>query len=166
MSSEDGLQAHPDDCRLFYQCVSAGSPPVCRQCPAGLHFSPAARTCDLPERAACKSAAGPVDTAPAPRNEIPPRCINNTVTAVSCANATVLDGLLPHPDDCELFYYCVSPESEPICRQCNAGLHFNPTLHVCDAPERAGCASERAPAPASWPPGAVLSPIVARVRHV
>ncbi|CAH2103424.1 unnamed protein product [Euphydryas editha] len=67
------------------------------------------------------------------------RCLENSVTRVSCKNFNSDDALLPHPDDCELFYYCVSPDHEPICRQCPAQLHFNPIKHVCDVPERAGC---------------------------
>ncbi|KAL0831706.1 hypothetical protein ABMA28_001249 [Loxostege sticticalis] len=77
--------------------------------------------------------------APAPGNEIPARCVANSVTRVSCADVSSPDALLPHPDDCNLFYYCVSADTEPVCRQCPAGLSFNPELHVCDVPAHAGC---------------------------
>ncbi|XP_039763479.1 peritrophin-1-like [Pararge aegeria] len=76
-----------------------------------------------------------------PVQNIPVRCITNTVTKVSCDNVTVSDNLVPHPDDCQLFYYCVTAYLPPICRQCPAGLHFNPQKHVCDLPEQAGCQS-------------------------
>ncbi|CAH0716647.1 unnamed protein product, partial [Brenthis ino] len=71
--------------------------------------------------------------------DIPEQCLKNSVTEVSCASEDVRDSLLPHPDDCELFYYCVSPDHKPICRQCPDKLHFNPSKNVCDQPERAGC---------------------------
>ncbi|XP_073953062.1 peritrophin-1-like, partial [Choristoneura fumiferana] len=51
----DALLAHPDDCRLFYYCDGAGAP-VCRQCPAGLHFSPDTHVCDQPDHAGCQLA--------------------------------------------------------------------------------------------------------------
>ncbi|XP_073952807.1 uncharacterized protein [Choristoneura fumiferana] len=51
----DALLAHPDDCRLFYYCDGAGAP-VCRQCPAGLHFSPDSHVCDQPDHAGCQLA--------------------------------------------------------------------------------------------------------------
>lgn len=73
------------------------------------------------------------------RSDIPQQCLKNSVTEVSCASKDVRDSLLPHPDDCELFYYCVSPDHKPICRQCPANLHFNPSKNVCDQPQRAGC---------------------------
>ncbi|XP_028159976.1 peritrophin-1-like [Ostrinia furnacalis] len=140
----DGLLAHPDDCRLFYQCTYGV--PFCQRCPDGLHFNPALHVCDAPEQAGCV-APGAGQAAPVEdqfnkddsKNEIPPRCAVNSVTPVSCADAASPDALLPHPDDCNLFYYCVGAAAAPVCRQCSAGLHFNPALHVCDAPDHAGC---------------------------
>ncbi|KPI99545.1 PREDICTED: peritrophin-1-like [Papilio xuthus] len=70
------------------------------------------------------------------RNNIPARCVASYVADVSCAGVGE-DQLLPHPADCELFYYCVGDVA--ICRQCPAGLHFNPIKHVCDYANRAGC---------------------------
>lgn len=75
-------------------------------------------------------------------DDIPQRCIDHNVTEVTCGNVVENDALLPHPDDCQLFYYCVSPGHAPVCRQCPAGLHFSPTEHVCDEPGHAGCTSE------------------------
>ncbi|XP_072929467.1 uncharacterized protein [Epargyreus clarus] len=70
--------------------------------------------------------------------DIPERCAALSVTPVSCARPAP-HSLLPHPDDCQLFYYCVDGAAEPVCRQCPAQLHFNPHLLVCDNPEVAGC---------------------------
>ncbi|XP_068626011.1 chitin-binding domain protein cbd-1-like [Battus philenor] len=70
------------------------------------------------------------------RQNIPQRCIEKTYTEVSCSDVSA-DALMVHPDDCQLFYQCVG--DLPVCRQCPAALHFNPTKHVCDFPSRAGC---------------------------
>ncbi|XP_041980625.1 probable chitinase 10 [Aricia agestis] len=73
------------------------------------------------------------------------RCIANTVTRASCANMKGPgDMLMAHPDDCRLFYYCMSPILPPACRDCPFELHFNPTLRVCDWPYRAGCKVNKA----------------------
>ncbi|CAG4943353.1 unnamed protein product [Parnassius apollo] len=45
--------------------------------------------------------------------------------------------LLPHDDDCNLFYYCVL--GEKVQRNCPSSLHFNKNLQVCDWPDEAGC---------------------------
>ncbi|XP_045777665.1 probable chitinase 10 [Maniola jurtina] len=83
------------------------------------------------------------------KRDIPDRCITNSVTPVTCDHATITDNLLPHPDDCQLFYYCLGADLPPICRQCPAGLHFNPKKHVCDQPQQAGCQSSDSSSTAS-----------------
>lgn len=45
--------------------------------------------------------------------------------------------LLPHKSDCTKFFQC--NEGTPIVKECYPGLHFNPTLLVCDYPDLAGC---------------------------
>ncbi|CAH0718211.1 unnamed protein product, partial [Brenthis ino] len=45
--------------------------------------------------------------------------------------------LLPHEEDCNLFYYCVW--GEKVLRQCPITTYFNRILQVCDWPYRAGC---------------------------
>ncbi|KPI99544.1 hypothetical protein RR46_03909 [Papilio xuthus] len=77
-------------------------------------------------------------------NDIPRRCLEMTTSELPCAGVGE-DRLLPHPDDCELFYYCVGDVA--ICRQCPSGLHFSPTHHVCERAARAGCVSARASHP-------------------
>lgn len=78
-------------------------------------------------------------TAVMERDEISQRCIRNSITTVECPENMADDSLLAHPDDCGLFYYCTRPLTPPICRDCPATLHFNPTKKVCDRPETAGC---------------------------
>lgn len=43
----------------------------------------------------------------------------------------------PDPEDCGKFYECVNGEIyEFICPE---GLHFNPSINLCDFPQSAGC---------------------------
>ncbi|XP_013190380.1 uncharacterized protein LOC106134790 [Amyelois transitella] len=76
------------------------------------------------------------------RDDIPPLCLISSITPVSCSGPVGPDSLVPHPDDCRLFYYCVSPARPPVCRQCPADLHFSPTEHVCDTADHAGCTAK------------------------
>ncbi|XP_026735191.1 chitin-binding domain protein cbd-1-like [Trichoplusia ni] len=55
------------------------------------------------------------------------------------ACAEVAGRLAPHPTECRLFFYCT--RFRAICHRCPFGLHFNPTLSVCDWPKNAGCAA-------------------------
>lgn len=48
-------------------------------------------------------------------------------------------GLFPHPKACTKWVHC--DHFIPYVKDCPAGLHFNPTLKVCDWPYRAGCTS-------------------------
>ncbi|CAH0582828.1 unnamed protein product [Chrysodeixis includens] len=66
-------------------------------------------------------------------------CATHSVTAVRCGAWVGPAALLPHPDHCQLFYYCEPARARPTCRQCPAGLHFSPALLVCDWPQHAGC---------------------------
>ncbi|KAH1006509.1 hypothetical protein HUJ05_007238 [Dendroctonus ponderosae] len=47
------------------------------------------------------------------------------------------NGMFPHPSECGKFFSC-TPWG-PVLMHCPAGLHFNPQLHICDWPNRAGC---------------------------
>ncbi|CAG0923693.1 unnamed protein product [Notodromas monacha] len=50
---------------------------------------------------------------------------------------------LADPEDCEKYYVC--DWGQAISMPCPSGLHFNPTLHVCDWPENAGCTAGQNP---------------------
>ncbi|KAJ8718750.1 hypothetical protein PYW07_016306 [Mythimna separata] len=69
----------------------------------------------------------------------------------ACARRNGSEALAPHSGDCSLFYYC-SGLSRPVCRQCPAGLHFNPQLQVCDWPAEVNC-TPRPPRPPRPPRG-------------
>uniref|UniRef100_A0AAR5P6D9 Chitin-binding type-2 domain-containing protein n=2 Tax=Dendroctonus ponderosae TaxID=77166 RepID=A0AAR5P6D9_DENPD len=47
------------------------------------------------------------------------------------------NGMFPHTSECGKFFSC-TPWG-PVLMHCPAGLHFNPQLHICDWPNRAGC---------------------------
>ncbi|CAH1637246.1 unnamed protein product [Spodoptera littoralis] len=54
-----------------------------------------------------------------------------------CPVNPLIHWLLPHPTDCNAFYYCVW--GDLVLRHCPANLHFNRTIQVCDWPWAAGC---------------------------
>ncbi|KPJ20163.1 hypothetical protein RR48_02421 [Papilio machaon] len=98
-----------------------GTSPTKLSVPAHSHLSPIIRRIDSSSS-----------------NDIPRRCLEMSTSELPCVGVGE-DRLLPHPDDCELFYYCVGDVA--ICRQCPSGLHFSPTQHVCERAARAGCDS-------------------------
>ncbi|XP_077288695.1 uncharacterized protein LOC143913055 isoform X3 [Arctopsyche grandis] len=140
----DGVNAtllpHESDCSKFYYCVFGT--PVEFDCPAGLHFNPTLSVCDWPNSAGCTTGGSTTTTqkTTSPSTEGTPSSTSNGETtpkgscpAIDGVNAT----LLPHESDCSKFYYCVF--GTPVEFDCPAGLHFNPTLSVCDWPNSAGC---------------------------
>jgi hypothetical protein len=56
---------------------------------------------------------------------------------------------LPHPEDCTSFFKC--DWGQPILFHCPDGLHFNPTIQVCDWPHSAGCTAGQKPSTAEPP---------------
>ncbi|XP_077284872.1 uncharacterized protein LOC143910322 [Arctopsyche grandis] len=150
------LKPDPKDCSKYYVCDWGRL--IHMSCPPGTIFRAAFKRCDFPQYGGCitdnqtKSkvdiknqiintiAKTELEQVVTPHeNNISQRCTQNSVTPVSCAQTLPEDRLLPHPDDCELFYYCVTETLAPICRDCPAGLHFNPVKKVCDHPPVAGC---------------------------
>ncbi|OWR51983.1 hypothetical protein KGM_201715 [Danaus plexippus plexippus] len=67
------------------------------------------------------------------------RCMDKSVTPVSCKGATYDGYFMKHPDDCNLFYYCATPQSEAVCVECPNNQQFNAKRRACDAPYRANC---------------------------
>ena len=55
---------------------------------------------------------------------------------------TNLNGLYPAADDCNYYYQCAHLVA--FRRQCPNGLHFNPSLLICDWPQSAGCRGNNA----------------------
>ena len=50
------------------------------------------------------------------------------------------EGIFAIPDDCQSFIMCSNSRAKLY--KCPAGLHFNPTLKVCDFAEQSGCETE------------------------
>ena len=51
------------------------------------------------------------------------------------------DGLYSNDKSCSLYNECYQGQTW-LGRPCSAGLHFNPTIQVCDWPANAGCTLE------------------------
>ncbi|XP_049807612.1 chondroitin proteoglycan-2-like [Schistocerca nitens] len=143
------------NCSLFYKCDHAA--PVLFVCPDGLHFNPTLEVCDWPENAGC--AGGSASTS-APSSTAAPTSAATTAAPTSAPSSTAnpaptgdcpavgtcpqnedensVAKHLPHASNCSQF--CKCDHGKPVRFDCPAGLHFNPTLEVCDWPENAGCA--------------------------
>ena len=78
--------------------------------------------------------------------------ILSLLTVASCGRSLERDGppdvvcresqdgfavFLPHPTDCGLFYLCVG--LNPVLMACPPGLHFDPSLDVCNWPQNVKC---------------------------
>ncbi|KAJ8925530.1 hypothetical protein NQ315_009369 [Exocentrus adspersus] len=152
------------DCTQFCQC--SNGLPWLQKCPDGLHFNPTLNVCDWPENAGCTggndTATTPADNASTETpsittesdggNDNPSTTTENSATtpdnggtntlcpASVAKECPVVDGeqpvYIPLPD-CTQFCQCSN--GLPWLQNCPDGLHFNPTLNVCDWPENAGC---------------------------
>ncbi|CAG9573816.1 unnamed protein product [Danaus chrysippus] len=67
------------------------------------------------------------------------RCMDKSVTQVTCEGATYDGYFMKHPDDCGLFYYCSTSQSEAVCVECPDNQQFNAKRQACDASYRANC---------------------------
>ncbi|XP_046832523.1 uncharacterized protein LOC124430268 [Vespa crabro] len=147
---------HETNCSLFYKCHEGQK--VALPCPPGLHFNPTLQVCDLPERANCKSKPDDKEDDKEDEKQDLPET-ERTSSAAPESSTRVPDSStpgsipdhcppddsgnvvhLPHETNCSLFYKC--HEGQKVALPCPPGLHFNPTLQVCDLPERANCKSK------------------------
>merc|ERR1711973_970394 len=92
-----------------------------------LFFNPAISQCDFPENVDCHQNSvdqliklRDVDPTPSPTFKCPEE-----------------EGLYPNPTDCSKFYQCFNHVA--WAGQCPANLYFNPSLKVCDFPEKVDC---------------------------
>ena len=110
---------------------------ICQQCPAFMHFNPDTKQCDWPESAGCLA---PISLAPASSSsQSPSSSIATTASTTAPSQCVCITRhvMSPHPTDCNS--YCLCYDTEPVEINCPPGLHFNPTLLVCDWPNNAGC---------------------------
>ncbi|GBP61700.1 Probable chitinase 10 [Eumeta japonica] len=125
---------------------------VARECSPGLHFNPVEQVCDWPDNAGCENGGGNTDSpgnvteedndvtdSPGNGSQETPGAESAEWLENGCPADWSIHHLLPHETDCTKFYYCV--RGELVERECAPGLHFNPTIQVCDWPDNAGCAN-------------------------
>ncbi|CAK1593528.1 unnamed protein product [Parnassius mnemosyne] len=131
------LLPHETNCSKFYYCLRGEL--VEKDCPCGTHFNAELQVCDWPASAGCDPNAdtgncggengdGDGDGDGSDNIELLPN---------GCPADFDIHKLLPHESDCSKFFYCV--RGEKVERSCPEGLHFNPTVEVCDWPEAAAC---------------------------
>ncbi|XP_047112117.1 chitin-binding domain protein cbd-1-like [Schistocerca piceifrons] len=143
------------NCSLFYKCDHAA--PVLFECPDGLHFNPTLEVCDWPDSAGCTGGSASTPASSSTAKPPPPGDCPAVGTCPIYEDETSIAKHLPHASNCSQF--CKCDHGKPVTFDCPAGLHFNPTLEVCDWPEDAGCTggSESTPASSSTakppPPG-------------
>nr|XP_022907790.1 mucin-2-like [Onthophagus taurus] len=131
------------DCTKFYYCVWGSK--VLTTCPDGLHFNTELNDCDLPSNARCSIEP----TTPPPTTTPAPDC--GECSSVTCpVTPGLFPEFFPHPTNC--CRYCKCDNYGAVHDMpCPSGLHFNPTLNVCDWPDDAGCVPGSTPAPTSGP---------------
>ncbi|XP_046994268.1 mucin-19-like [Schistocerca americana] len=121
---------HATNCSQFCKCDHGK--PVTFDCPAGLHFNPTLEVCDWPDQAGCSAPSSTANPTPAPSGDCPA-----VGTCPQYEDENSIAKHLPHATNCSQF--CKCDHGKPVTFDCPAGLHFNPTLEVCDWPDQAGC---------------------------
>ncbi|XP_013774373.1 uncharacterized protein LOC106459308 [Limulus polyphemus] len=116
-TSEFGLFPHPKDCGKFIQC--SHWIPHMMNCPGNLHFNPAIKVCDWPNKDGCD---GIVPTKPPKPDGICDLC--------ECC-------FIPDDKDCAAFTRCENGKSYK--ERCPIGLLFNPKIENCDFEENVDC---------------------------
>ncbi|XP_032682919.1 uncharacterized protein LOC116849660 [Odontomachus brunneus] len=150
---------HHCDCRLFYQCENGKM--RLYECPWGYYYDLKKDKCSRKSEVDCKNhnedknvenwihliviatvflaSWSVINAEKEGFDEIPTEC-----PAEDPIGTTIH---LPHESDCTKFYMCSA--GRKILQQCpymndkGDRLHFNPSLQVCDMPERAGCENKK-----------------------
>ncbi|XP_046994269.1 chitin-binding domain protein cbd-1-like [Schistocerca americana] len=136
---------HASNCSQFCKCDHGN--PVTFDCPAGLHFNPTLEVCDWPENAGCTGGSSSTPASSSTANPPPPGDCPAVGTCPQNEDENSIAKHLPHASNCSQF--CKCDHGKPVTFDCPAGLHFNPTLEVCDWPENAGCTGGSSSTPAS-----------------
>ena len=143
---------HPNNCHYFIHC-DAGGQPICKICPAELHFSNVTKNCEWPAEAGCEGAPDPGPgptpaTAPPTTTEPPTTTVSTTVTTPgsgSChpePQCPVCDcdgDRTPHPDECEWYFEC--QDRRLHLHKCRDGFYYSPGEKVCDYACNVNCAN-------------------------
>ncbi|XP_078691447.1 uncharacterized protein LOC144921900 [Branchiostoma floridae x Branchiostoma belcheri] len=101
-----GLYADPDNCHQYYECVAGFSTAFLRHCaPGGPVFDPAKQRCDWPENvpAPCGTIVKAWEDGNLRTRSSP---VARSSSTFSCTGKQ--PGLYPDPDDCSMYYECVT----------------------------------------------------------
>ncbi|KAI4456874.1 voltage-gated cation channel calcium and sodium [Holotrichia oblita] len=146
---EDGqhFYAFPEDCSKFVEC-NQGIYKVL-DCIVGLHYNAEVGYCDFPENSNCEAFTGTEPESTTTSAATTTTIIQTTTTTTEnpnteggpvgeCPkqNSQYVD-FLTDSKDCTVYYMC--NWGTAIKMGCPSGLHFNPTINVCDWPNSAGC---------------------------
>ncbi|CAK1580894.1 unnamed protein product [Parnassius mnemosyne] len=132
------------ECNKFYKCIQGE--PVEMFCADGLFFNSIFRYCDWAPNVDCGERTVPtgkvlatnqVDEQKLEAESENPEAAEIEFLENGCPVDPVIHWLLPHENDCSLFFYCVW--GEKVQRSCPNSLHFNRKLQVCDWPQFAEC---------------------------
>lgn len=141
----------PQDCSKFVEC-NQGIYKVL-DCINGLHFNEEVGYCDFPENSNCEVFTG-TETEPTTTSAATTTTTTRTTTTTTTTtteepnteggpvgecpkqNGQYVD-FLTDSKECTVYYMC--NWGTAIKMACPSGLHFNPTLNVCDWPNKAGC---------------------------
>ncbi|KAF9422501.1 hypothetical protein HW555_001899 [Spodoptera exigua] len=118
-SVSDGVFVAHENCDQFYTC-SEGKP-VQHKCAPGLLFNPDIMICDWEKNVKCGDRMIPGGEKKSDK---------------VCSDSHYV--VFAH-ENCNQFYDCTT--GALVVRNCPPGLHFNPSLEVCDWPENAKCDS-------------------------
>lgn len=142
LKTEEQFLPDEEDCSKFYQCFEGTK--FHKSCPPGLFFNPTLTVCDFPKNSGCRNKQSLLRTLELEENKIIiEKKEKNEEEEWTTGKPNDPDCLktdkefLPNKEDCTKFYHCFEGTKFPMT--CPSGLHFNPTLNVCDYPKNAGC---------------------------
>lgn len=135
-NSEIGRLVVHSDCDKFYKCVEGEA--IEMYCPDGLFFNSVFRFCDWSLNVDCGERLIPAEKVLTASvvEEKPEQGSEEEVAETNdieflengCPVDPVVHWLVPHEEDCSIFFYCVW--GEKVERSCPNSLHFNRNLQV------------------------------------
>ncbi len=146
---------NPINCRAYWHCGDADSPPTESECPDGYNFNENTQMCDYPEDYPCEDPTlpptdPPTDLPTDPSSEPPTDPpteppTDPTTTERPSPPRPVCEGqpdgrLVNDPTGCRSFFECRNEVALP--RQCDMGLNFNEELQICDRPSFTPCSND------------------------
>lgn len=109
----------PRTCSQFYRCWQGRA--TIHTCPNSLVFNPTSFRCGFLEGSSCEGDLSVQRGCPARDRDEPV--------------------FLPDEFSCSAYHVCQN--GVPFRQECGDDLHFNPSLGICDTPDRANCAIQQ-----------------------